>query len=155
MHRRIMGGPQGNRMGQQFPGWVRYPETPGGIARASMLVRGSGPLNQPRRKPAGHAADRNKCTLQARVILTPIRSPKANSYAERLVKTVRSEILDWTLIHGRRHLYRVLRTYASHYNAQRPHRGLDLSAPENPSPIAPVDEVPRDRAPGSHRRAHP
>ena len=40
----------------------------------------------------------------ARVILTPIRSPKANSFAERVVKTVRSEILDWTLIHGRRHL---------------------------------------------------
>lgn len=38
----------------------------------------------------------------ARVILTPIRSPKANSFAERLVKTVRSEILDWTLIQGRR-----------------------------------------------------
>jgi hypothetical protein len=29
IHRRIMGGPQGNRMGQQFPGWVRYPETCG------------------------------------------------------------------------------------------------------------------------------
>lgn len=48
----------------------------------------------------------------ARVILTPIRSPKANSFAERLVKTVRSEILDWTLIHGRRHPNWVLRTYA-------------------------------------------
>src|SRR6266511_5183264 len=43
---------------------------------------------------------------RARVILTPIRSPKANSFAERVVKTVRSEILDWTLIHGRRHLDR-------------------------------------------------
>jgi hypothetical protein len=42
----------------------------------------------------------------AKVILTPIRSPKANSFAERVVKTVRSEILDWTLIHGRRHLDR-------------------------------------------------
>jgi hypothetical protein len=31
-----------------------------------MLVRGfRAGLNQPRRKPAGHAADRNKCTLQA------------------------------------------------------------------------------------------
>jgi putative transposase len=78
----------------------------------------------------------------AKVILTPIRSPKANSFAERLVKTLRSEILDWTLIHGRRHLDRVLRTYASHYNAERPHRGLELAVPENPSPVAPVDEVP-------------
>jgi putative transposase len=78
----------------------------------------------------------------AKVILTPIRSPKANSFAERVVKTLRSEILDWTLILGRRHLDRVLRTYASHYNAERPHRGLVLAVPENPSPVAPVDEVP-------------
>ena len=78
----------------------------------------------------------------ARVILTPIRSPKANTFAERVVKTVRSEILDWTLINGRRHLDRVLRTYASHYNAERPHRGLELAVPENLSPVAPIDEVP-------------
>jgi putative transposase len=94
----------------------------------------------------------------AKVILTPIRSPKANSFAERLVKTVRSEILDWTLIHGRRHLDRVLRTYASHYNAQRPHRGLKLAVPENPSPIVPVDEVPeigrRDLIGGLIREYH-
>jgi putative transposase len=94
----------------------------------------------------------------ARVILTPIRSPKANSYAERVVKTVRSEILDWTLIHGRRHLDRVLRTYASHYNAERPHRGLELAVPENPSPVHPVDEVPeigrRDLIGGLIREYH-
>jgi putative transposase len=94
----------------------------------------------------------------AKVILTPIRSPKANSFAERAVKTLRSEILDWTLIHGRRHLDRVLRTYASHYNAERPHRGLDLAVPENPSPIAPVDEVPeigrRDLIGGLIREYH-
>jgi transposase InsO family protein len=94
----------------------------------------------------------------ARVILTPIRSPKANSFAERVVKTVRSELFDWALINGRRHLDRVLRTYASHYNAGRPHRGLELAVPENPSPIAPVDEVPeigrRDLIGGLIREYH-
>jgi hypothetical protein len=94
----------------------------------------------------------------ARVILTPIRSPKANSFAERVVKTVRLEILDWTLILGRRHLDRVLRTYASHYNAERPHRGLELAVPENRSPIDPVNEFPeigrRDLIGGLIREYH-
>ena len=43
-----------------------------------------------------------------------------------------TECLDWTLVLGRRHLERVLREYAAHYNAQRPHRGLDLRPPEPP-----------------------
>jgi hypothetical protein len=33
-------------------------------------------------------------------------------------------------VFGRRHLERVLRTYISHYNARRPHRGLELKTPE-------------------------
>ncbi|MGI8480034.1 MAG: integrase core domain-containing protein [Gaiellaceae bacterium] len=94
----------------------------------------------------------------ARVILTPIRSPKANSFAERVVKTLRSEIFDWTLIHGRRHLDRVLRTYACHYNAERPHRGLRLAVPERPSPVASIDGVPeigrRDLIGGLIREYH-
>ena len=42
---------------------------------------------------------------------------KANGYAERFVRTVRGECLDWLLILGRRHLERVLRIYLAHYNA--------------------------------------
>jgi putative transposase len=64
-----------------------------------------------------------------RVIKTPIRSPRANAYAERWVRTVRTECLDWMLVLGRRHLNEVLRQYVSHYNEQRPHRGLDLGVP--------------------------
>jgi hypothetical protein len=44
----------------------------------------------------------------------PIQAPTANALAERVAKTVRSEVLDWTLIVSRKHLDRVLRTYVSH-----------------------------------------
>ena len=65
-----------------------------------------------------------------RVIRTPIRAPQANAYAERFVRTVRAECLDWLLILGRRHLEHVLRTYVTHYNTERPHRALALVPPE-------------------------
>jgi len=65
-----------------------------------------------------------------RVIHTPVRAPQANAYAERFVRTVRTECLDWLLIVGRRHLEHVLRIYIQHYNRERPHLGLALQPPE-------------------------
>jgi transposase InsO family protein len=65
----------------------------------------------------------------ARVIKTPVRSPQANAFAERFVRTARAECLDWVLIRGERHLDRVLREFVQHYNCERPHRGIDLEVP--------------------------
>jgi transposase InsO family protein len=65
----------------------------------------------------------------AEVIKAPVRSPRANALAERFVRTVRTECVDWTLVLGRRHLGAVLREYFRHYNEQRPHRGIDLGVP--------------------------
>jgi putative transposase len=59
----------------------------------------------------------------------PPRAPKANAYAERWVRTVRTECLDWTLIWSRHHLQRVLTRYVEHYNTGRPHRGIGLQTP--------------------------
>jgi hypothetical protein len=73
------------------------------------------------------------------VIHTPMRAPQANAYAERFVRTVRTECRDWLLIVGRRHLEQVLRIYIQHYNGERPHRGLALHPPQ---PLAPA--FPRD-----------
>jgi hypothetical protein len=56
------------------------------------------------------------------VLLTPVQAPRANAYAERWVRTVRAECLDWLLIVGRGHLEQVLCTYVEHYNQHRPHR---------------------------------
>jgi transposase InsO family protein len=72
-------------------------------------------------------------TEGAKVIRTPIRAPKANAFAERWVRTARRECLDHLLILGRRHLDGLLREFASHYNAERPHRGLRLARPSPPT----------------------
>jgi putative transposase len=50
-----------------------------------------------------------------KVIHTPFRAPRANAHAERFVRTLRAECLDWLLILGRRHLEHVLRRYLTHY----------------------------------------
>jgi hypothetical protein len=59
----------------------------------------------------------------------PPRAPRANAYAERWVRTVRSECLDWTLTWNQQQLHRVLTEYLRHYNTARPHRSLDLQPP--------------------------
>ena len=63
------------------------------------------------------------------VVRTPVRAPRANAFCERWIRTV-TECLDWLLIFSRRHLERVLKIYIRHYNRQRPHRALQLQAPE-------------------------
>jgi putative transposase len=63
------------------------------------------------------------------VLLTSVRAPKANAYAERWVRMVRAECLDWLLVVGRVHLEQVLRVHAEHDNADRPHRALRLEPP--------------------------
>ncbi len=70
------------------------------------------------------------------VICTLIRAPRAKAFAERWVRTVRTECLDWVLMLGHRHLERVLGVYVEHYNRERPHRGLDLGTPIDPGRAA-------------------
>jgi putative transposase len=65
----------------------------------------------------------------AEVLITPVQAPNANAYAERWVRTVRAECLDWLLIVGRGHLEQVLQAYVEHYNVHRPHRALGLEPP--------------------------
>jgi putative transposase len=48
------------------------------------------------------------------VIHTPISAPQANAHAERFVRTIRAECLDWLLLLGRHHLESVLRVHTAH-----------------------------------------
>jgi transposase InsO family protein len=65
-----------------------------------------------------------------RVIKTPVRAPNANAYSERAILTIKTEVTDHVLILGLRHLDRLLAEYEEHYNSHRPHRGIELAAPE-------------------------
>jgi putative transposase len=55
----------------------------------------------------------------ARVVKTPVRAPRANTIAERWVRSARNECLDRVLVFGRRHLEQILRGYVAHFNAER------------------------------------
>ncbi len=64
-----------------------------------------------------------------RIIRTPPRSPRANSFAERYVGTLRRECLDHLLIYGEQHLRRILAEYSRHYNGHRPHQSREQRPP--------------------------
>ena len=64
-----------------------------------------------------------------RIIKTPVQSPRANSFAERYVGTLRRECLDHLLIYGERHLRQILGEYAQHYNHHRPHQSREQRPP--------------------------
>jgi putative transposase len=65
-----------------------------------------------------------------KVRLTPKRTPNANAFAERWVRSVREECLDHLLIWNEAHLRRVLVEYVSYFNERRPHQGLEQDTPE-------------------------
>ncbi len=72
-----------------------------------------------------------------RILGAPVRSPRANAFAERFVGTVRCECLDRMLIFRRRQLETVVHEYVEHYNGYRPHRSLSRLPPQ-PKGVAPA-----------------
>jgi putative transposase len=69
-----------------------------------------------------------------------------NAICERLVGTLRRELLDRVLILGERHLRAVLTEYQAHYNMARPHQGIGQSVPDEPdAPRAAMIDVDSER----------
>src|SRR5262249_12063490 len=61
-------------------------------------------------------------------VRTPVQSPRANSIAERVVRTLRRECLDHILALSERHVRAVLTEFVTYYNQDRPHRSLGVES---------------------------
>src|SRR6266851_4230547 len=84
------------------------------------------------RDRAGQFTDSFDAVFQAngiRIVPSPPQAPRANAICERMIGTLRRELLDRLLIVNECHLRRVLTDYLRHYNTARPHRALGLLAP--------------------------
>lgn len=70
--------------------------------------------------------------LRLRVLKTPPRTPKANSFCERLIGSIRRDCLDLLIPLGENHLRRLLCQWVHHYNHGRPHSSLGPGIPDPP-----------------------
>jgi hypothetical protein len=110
-------------------------------ARNLLLVLGEGAgrcasFVQDRDAKFCRSFDEVFCSDDAEVLITPLQAPNANASAERWIRTVWAECLDWLLITGRGHLEQVLRIYIEHYNGHRPHRAPGPQPPDPPDQLA-------------------
>ena len=83
-------------------------------------------------------------TEAMKILKTPIRTPVANSFAERWIGTLRRELLDRTIIWNQRQLEHLVVDYIDHYNAHRPHRSLHQRPPRagrESTPAAPPTKL--------------
>ncbi len=71
-------------------------------------------------------------------VLTAARSPWQNPFAERLIGSIRRELLDHVIVLGESHLRRRLDGYFRYYHRSRTHLSLEKDAPET-RPIEPPE----------------
>jgi hypothetical protein len=74
--------------------------------------------------------DRTLETMGLTVLKTPVRSPQANAFCERVIGTIRRECLDFMIPMSERHVRAILREWVRHYNRGRPHASLGPGIPE-------------------------
>jgi putative transposase len=82
-----------------------------------------------------------------RILRTAVQAPRMSAICERLVGTLRRELLDRVLILGEAHLRSTLAGYQAHYNTARPHQGIALRIPngEHDGDLLTVTDLDRDR----------
>jgi transposase InsO family protein len=85
---------------------------------------------QQRRVFERHTFDAVFAAEDMRVLLSAPRAPRMNAHSERVIGTIRREVLDHVLIMNEAHAGQVLAEYRDHYNRHRPHRSRDQRPPE-------------------------
>ncbi|WP_317617332.1 integrase core domain-containing protein [Streptomyces antnestii] len=65
------------------------------------------------------------------ILLSPSRAPRANAICERVVGTLRRELLDGILVCNEAHADAALTEYIRHYNGHRPHQSRQQLAPDS------------------------
>ena len=89
------------------------------------------------------------------VKLPPKKSPNLNAYAERFVRSIKSECLNRIIPIGKKHLWRAVDAYVQHDNHDRPHQGMDnLVLDPSFEPSEPVGKVVCDEQLGGLIRAY-
>ncbi|MPY90882.1 MAG: transposase [Luteitalea sp.] len=120
---------------------TEYPSEPWILQQFRMILPGDQPhrfVIHDRDTVFSAAVDQLLSDAQLTVLKTPIRSPQANAYCERLIGTIRRECLDWVIPLNEPHLRRVLAEWIDHYNRGRPHASLGPGLPEAATNEAPV-----------------
>ena len=62
-------------------------------------------------------------------LILPPSSPNLNAFAERWVRSVKSECLDQMILFGEKSLKHILDEFVAHYHAERPHQGIENVIP--------------------------
>jgi transposase InsO family protein len=75
------------------------------------------------------------------VLLSAPRAPRMNAHCERVIGTVRREVLDHVLVLNEDHARRVLAEYQDHYNGHRPHRAREQRPPDVVGQPVPVHDL--------------
>jgi hypothetical protein len=83
--------------------------------------------------------------LGIKQVRTPFRGPRANSIAERWVKSARTECLDHLFVFNEAHLRPLMSAYVRYFNRWRPHRSLGQRAPCDSSARRPRSPEARGR----------